>query len=245
MINSDKIIKEFKRIQSLGFIKSNRLHNTGIGKTFEDYLGVIENNKKDPDFEDFEIKSQRAIATSYISLFTKSPTFPKGATRLLKESYGKPDALFPNLKVLHTSIFSDKFNNCNSLCRFKITANISLRKIILEAKHLTTDEILSNEIYWDFNDIKGEKLKNTFVIWAKKHKIDNDEYFHYTKAHIYYDFSFDKLILGINNGNIMVDIRYGAYKSGEKAGKPHDHGCGFRVKKENLKDLFEHYIEVE
>jgi hypothetical protein len=28
-------------------------------------------------------------------------------------------------------------------------------------------------------------------------------------------------------------------------GKPHDHGSGFRVKRENLKDLFNVYEEVE
>lgn len=46
MLSKDKIIAEFKRIQSIGFIKSNRSHNTGIGKTFEDYLGVGENTTK-------------------------------------------------------------------------------------------------------------------------------------------------------------------------------------------------------
>lgn len=65
MIDKVKIIKEFNRIKDLGFIKSNRSHNTGIGKTFEDHLGVIENNDRLPDFAGFEVKSQRAL-TSFI-----------------------------------------------------------------------------------------------------------------------------------------------------------------------------------
>ena len=43
----------------------------------------------------------------------------------------------------------------------------------------------------------------------------------------------------------MFDIRIGSYKTGLKRGKPHDHGSGFRVKRDFLKELFEYYIEVE
>lgn len=36
----------------------------------------------------------------------------------------------------------------------------------------------------------------------------------------------------------MFDIRIGCYKSGEKAGAPHDHGSGFRIHKINIKKYF-------
>ena len=50
MENLEKIKLEFERIKNLGFIKSTRQNNRdgGIGNTFEDYLGVEENNLKDP-----------------------------------------------------------------------------------------------------------------------------------------------------------------------------------------------------
>ena len=60
-----------------------------------------------------------------------------------------------------------------------------------------------------------------------------------------YDFSFSKLIDGFKKGYIMFDFRMGAYKSGKSKGKPHDHGSGFRVKRGNLKDLFDTYIEID
>ena len=47
--NKQQIIERFKQIKALGFIKSNRKNNTGIGKTFEDYIGVLENNIDEPD----------------------------------------------------------------------------------------------------------------------------------------------------------------------------------------------------
>lgn len=43
----------------------------------------------------------------------------------------------------------------------------------------------------------------------------------------------------------MYDIRYGAYKSGKLKGKLHNHGSGFRVKKENFKDLYERFYVLD
>lgn len=246
MINSEKLISEFKRIKSLGFIKSNRIHNTGIGKTFEDYLGVAENNNKDPDFEGFEVKTQRNLAQSYITLFTKSPSHPKSANRFLKDNFGKPDSEHPDVKVLHTSIFGDRFNTFNNTFGFKITVNDAEEKLFLKIKDLNSDEIISDSIvYWNFKDVSAKKLDNTIFVWAERQFVNGDEYFHFTKAHIYYGFSFAKLIDGFKKGYIMFDIRMGSYKTGRMKGKPHDHGSGFRVKRENLKDLFEHYIEID
>ena len=245
MIDSEKIKQEFKRIQSLGFLKSNRTNNTGIGKTFEDYLGVRENNSKDPDFEGFEVKSQREKAF-YITLFTKNPTHPKGANRYLKDTFGKPDAQFPDLKVLHISIFGDRFNGYNGgQFGFKMLVKEDEQKLCLEIKDLTTGAMIDNEIYWDFDKIQGKKLKNTFIVWADTKRENGEEYFHFTRANIYYNFSFNKLVKGIKEGYVMFDIRIGSYKTGSKRGKPHDHGSGFRVKRDFLKELFEYYIEVE
>lgn len=44
-----KIKRELKILKELGWIKSNRKHNTGIGKTLEDHLGIRENNVALPD----------------------------------------------------------------------------------------------------------------------------------------------------------------------------------------------------
>lgn len=64
----DLMVERFHTIKNLGFVKSRRSNNTGIGKTFEDYIGVIENNLEEPDFAGFEIKSHRSMSQSYITL---------------------------------------------------------------------------------------------------------------------------------------------------------------------------------
>ena len=65
MENKDFIISKFKEVKSLEYVPSNRANNTGIGKTFEDYIGVVENNLDEPDLAGFEIKSHRGASCSY------------------------------------------------------------------------------------------------------------------------------------------------------------------------------------
>ena len=104
--NVDKIVNEFKRIKKKGFIPNNRPNNKdgGIGNTFEDHLGVKENNLKDADFIGFEVKSKRIFNESYLSLFSKSPSAPKGANRILKDKFGEErDLEFVGLKKLYAS----------------------------------------------------------------------------------------------------------------------------------------------
>lgn len=61
-----QIEKALKELSEKGWVKSNRTHNTGIGKTLEDYLGITENNIALPDFGVMELKSQRAGTISMI-----------------------------------------------------------------------------------------------------------------------------------------------------------------------------------
>ena len=49
MKNKEVIVRRFKAVKKLGFVKSRRRSNTGIGKTFEDLMGVSENNSPAPD----------------------------------------------------------------------------------------------------------------------------------------------------------------------------------------------------
>jgi hypothetical protein len=75
IINSFK--EDFEKVKKLGFVESHRFHNTGIGKTFEDLIGVVENNSESPDYMEFlELKSSRDYTKSMITLFTKSPNYP-------------------------------------------------------------------------------------------------------------------------------------------------------------------------
>lgn len=231
----------------MGYLKSRRTHNTGIGKTFEDYLGVDENNNKAPDFAGFEVKSKRAETSSYLTLFTKSPSQPPKVNTYLRDTYGESYEDNPNLKRLHTSIFSSKCNTYRGIYGFIIINDKVNKRVVIEVRNLQSNQV-DRSAYWTYEELDtclNTKLKALFFVYADSKIEKGEEYFHYTKAKIYLKSSLSKLLQLIDDGKLMVDIRIGSYKSGKNKGKPHDHGTGFRIKPVDLDSLYEEKIEIQ
>jgi hypothetical protein len=87
-------------------------------------------------------------------------------------------------------------------------------------------------------------LKNLFVVFAEEKVINEERYYHYLNAEIYLNFNFEKFLNSIENGVIMFDIRIGVHKTGSSYGRPHDHGSGFRIRKEKIIDLYDDFISL-
>jgi len=69
----------------------------------------------------------------------------------------------------------------------------------------------------------------------------------FEKCTLFHGVSLQKFLAQTNEGNIMFDIRIGAYKNINKPktyGKTHDHGSGFRIKREKLALLYDTVIEI-
>ena len=244
----DLIIERFLQVKNMGFVKSRRKSNTGIGKTFEDYVGVVENNLDEPDLFGYEIKSHREEAASYITLFTKSPNFPPHANSYLKDRFGKPYEDNAGLKKLHTSMFASKFNKFGENLSFRLV-NDKIRKIVkigvydAETKALIDD--CAGYTYDCLDKVLKKKLKDLFYVTADRKFIGNDEYFFFNKAEVYSNPSIGKFLDLLDRGLIMFDIRIGSYKSGRNIGKAHDHGSGFRILESNLRLLFSERIAID
>lgn len=249
MTNKNLIINKFKRVKNLGYVKSHRRNNTGIGKTFEDFIGVAENNLDQPDLAGFEIKAHRELAQSYVTLFTKSPSFPKGANSFLRDTFGIPYEENRNLKKLHTSMFADKLNSFAGKYAFRLINDRKKKCIFIAVYSLRTKKLIDcscGYLYEDLEVILKKKLKSLFYVSAqtKKDKKEN-EYFFFDKADIYEQPSFVKFINLIDKGIIMFDIRIGSYQSGPNAGKAHDHGSGFRIREQDFHKLYSIHEKVE
>lgn len=243
--NLSLFIEDFKKVRDLGFIPSRRSSSTGIGKTFEDFIGVAENNITEPDLHGFEIKSQRNLSSSYVTLFTKSPTMPKGANSYLRESYGSQDIKYPDIKVLHTSIFHGRFNTHSAGANFSLEIDYQEQRLYILIE--TIDGKIDRSVYYSFDALRQaiKKIENLAFVRADTKKLGDIEHFHFTKATIFYDFiSFEKFLESIELGLIMYDVRIGAYKTGRNRGKTHDHGSGFRIKRENMGLLYNKHVEV-
>ncbi len=239
-----KILAGFKRdfslVKSKGFIESHRTHNTGIGKTFEDAIGIVENNSSLADYQGIlEIKSKRDLSKSMLTLFTKKPSNPKGANSYLRETYGHPNK--NNMKILHTTISAKKFNTFFSKIGFKLEVDEKAEKIFILVKNLKTNKVIDNSIYYTFADLKSiieTKCENIAFINADTRVKSGKEFFYFKEATLLKDLTFKKFIQFVKDGLIVYDIRIGVYGTDSCKGKTHDHGSGFRVLKNNIPKVF-------
>ncbi len=226
----------------MGFVRSNRAHNTGIGKTFEDLIGVHENNFQLVDYMNFlELKSQRDYTMSMLTLFTKSPDFPRNANTHLRDTYGVPDEENPRVKKLHTTASGARFNSVYDRFGLKLECNNAENKLFLRFKHLNDEAVLPDRIYYDYATLRfivEQKCQNIAYINAESRVVNGHEEFKYNNAVLLTGLSFEKFIDGVNQGLILYDIRIGSYKSGRNFGKIHDHGSGFRIKKADIQNVF-------
>ena len=178
MENRELIIAKFKEIKAQEFIESTRKHNTGIGKTFEDYIGVEENNHDEADFAGYEIKAHREESQSYVTLFTKSPTIPKrGANAYLKDNYGVPYEDNPNMKCLHTSMFTSRCNTYKNLYSFKLLNDRDKQMLKICIYDVKERKLLDDSVgynYADIDKILHKKLKSLFYVNAER-KYEKEE----------------------------------------------------------------------
>ncbi len=231
----DEFIVEYKNICNMGWIKTHRSGPTGIGKTLEDLLGIVENNIDGPDFGDYELKSCRLDAASMLTMFTKTPQ-PRGAANKLRLTFGySSDAYENDEKVLHSTLSAKRFVPIADTGR-------SLRIACDSAKISIIAEDGKEYGYWTREVLKKafeKKYKNKFVYAKAKAKgTGNQEEFHFVEAYEVSGFNYEALAKLLEEGKIYVDLRIGQYHKGKQKGKTHDHGTGFRIKESDQPLLF-------
>lgn len=220
------MLDTIKKLKKLGYVKTHRAGNTGIGKTLEDLLGIKENNIPGPNGKMIELKSARKSATSMLTLFTKSP-LPAKANSVLVNSVGykaKSDR-----KELHTTLNARNYN--------KLKGKVGLKIGVKKNKIVILDSKGREYGYWDKNALQSSferKLpKIVYVKAESKGKGENEEFW-YNEAWLLSSFSFINFVKLLKEGIILVDIRIGQYANG----KAHDHGTGFRVNPKKLEFCF-------
>jgi hypothetical protein len=239
---------EFKKLRELGFIDSKRFHDTGIGKTAEDMLGIFENNDKSADYKGLiELKSARALSDAMVTLFTKSPD-PKGINNVIRNTFGYLDGEFKDAKILHTTFSADKFNTCKGKYGFLLEIDNINKKIFIRVKDLETNS-LDNSVtaYYPFDKLKDiieHKCRYIIFIEADHKKENGKELFKFNSAILLSGLTFDKFLDYIRQGIIKYDFRLGVYRKTKNIkliGKHHDHGSGFRILKGDLDKVFIKY----
>jgi hypothetical protein len=234
MTGYNELIKNLKRINEMGWIRTHRAGNTGIGKTLEDLLGITENNIPGPNAAMIELKSARKNASSMLTLFTKSPLPPR-ANSILLQKFGYASIKGKGTKRLETTVNAIDFNNIRGKPGFKISIKEDRVNLIT-----TNDEIVG---YWDKETLKSSferKLPKLLYVKADARGNGRNEEFWFNEAWLLSGFDFNNFVQLLKDGVVLVDIRIGQYPDG----RTHDHGTGFRVFPDKLDLCFSHRKKI-
>lgn len=223
-----KTLKEkLRQIKKIGFVKTHRRGDTGIGKTLEDLLGIKENNIPLPDIgEVAELKSYRKNTKSMMTLFTLEP-LPKGGDRdrLLLDNFGYSKRDNQRSKELHSTLSCKRYNNQN------LKLSVEKDKIRVKGKGKRLN------IFWDMESLRNkfdEKLPALVYVLADTKIVNGVEYFHFNEAYLLEDFDFELFKKRVRADDIVVDFRM-YYRPN---GSVRNHGTAFRVKINKLDDCF-------
>ncbi len=236
MINTiEDFIREYKKIQEMGWISTHRAGNTGIGKTLEDLLGIAENNYQEPDFGEYELKASRLNSNSMLTLFTKSP-LPKGSNTALRLAFGYSSSAYDNdEKVLHTTLNAldyVKVANTGHSLKVDYVVGKPSDQIIIESENGHFDA------YWIVEELRSsfEKKYPNKLVYVKAESRGNgeNEEFWFKQAYICDGFSYNGFLKLLQRGLIYVDLRIGQYPDG----RTHDHGTAFRIREADQDALF-------
>ena len=228
------ILKKLKEIKKMGYVKTHRVGNTGIGKTLEDLLGIKENNIPGPNARMIELKSARKNVSSMLTLFTKSPLPPK-ANSVLLERFGYESKRGNNKKELHTTVSAKEFNTLKGKSGFKIVIEKDRINLVTAANKVVG--------YWSKETLKNSferKMPKLLYVKADSRGSGPDEEFWFNEAWLLSGFDFKNFVRLLRKGTILVDIRIGQYPDG----RVHDHGTGFRVLPVKLDLCFEHREKI-
>lgn len=233
MESIEEVKQKLREIGTMGYIPTRRPHDTGVGKTLEDFLGIKENNLKLPDIGEIELKAKRLDSGSMLTLATKAPK-PRGTNRILFENYKYPDT--EGFYNLHSTVYGSRYNPQG----FKIT--VKEDRLILENKR-------NIQAYWPisiFDDDLKSKSDKILVVFAetKGERKTKDERFHYIEAYLLSGLNEKKFREAIKADKLKIDIRIGLFRSGARKGKYHDHGTGLRISKTHFLELYDTYEKL-
>ena len=241
-MNKLLLMESFNFVKDQGWIKSLRRGHTGIGYTFEQYCGVVENSLAFPDFYNIEIKTHRKYSNSMICLFSYDP---KGNNsyeiKHIYDCYGYPSIKNQHKKVFYISLF------CNQVKRICNGYTFSLEVDRLEKKlyllvHDEYGRLVEKSSFWYFHTLEQKlynKLEYLAFIVADRKFIDDWEYFKYESIEFYKLKGFDFFLDLLESGKILISFNVGPNKKLSHPWQVDNHGTSFCINAKDLVLLYE------
>lgn len=218
----------FARIRGLGFVRTLRRGPTGVGHTFEQLLGLVENNIALADLGFADLKAHRAGSSSMVTLFSAD----RGAWRI-----NPLDAV----RRFGTRGTHGRMSLLVTLSRTPNEAGLFLQidDETISARH-TSGQVLAE---WQVSYL-AERFRAKFpalllISATSEMRAGGIEWFHFNRAQLLMETSPERIREALLNGNIVVDLR--VY---EREARARNHGTGFRAREDRLPLLFRNVVEL-
>jgi len=259
LFTKEELIQAMREIFEQGWygsVKETRdTRNDGaVGNTLETLLGIKENNLPIPNARDWELKGQRSHTKSLVTLkhIEPSPTGAKFVPNLLLPHYGwkhkGAGKKYPDTEMsFRSTTGATEYTNRG----FRIVVNREQGKLqfIFDPTRAKRTDVkiaswlklveqriglgpLNPEPYWGLEDLRyqiGSKIKNCFYVIADSEVRNKKEHFLYKALYILSGFSFEKFLMCIEEGAVLVDF---------DARTGHNHGTKFRIRQGHWTDLY-------
>lgn len=222
-----EVQRKLIELKEMGYVPSLRKGPTGIGYTFEQYLGLDETNLQIPDLGGrIELKATRRNSGSLITLFT----FNRGVWRVKQKEviqkygyYSERD----NREALYCSIYPYQPHPSG------LQLVVDRHGNALKLKH-GEEELAVWSIYRLVGALLYKLGKILFVIADSRIGENNKEEFYFNEAYLLEEPSEEGFIQAFENSKVCLDIRMHIKENGTVR----NHGTGFRMKENELYMLF-------
>ena len=223
-MNFKEFVLQYKRIKARGFIKSQRKGDGAAGNTFEDELGLQENNIAAPDIEGNELKVKRKGASGLQTLFNKEGEWIIKQIDFLKR-YGW-----------------EHNNHKGELTgQSTITKTPNKRGFYYESDdyylYVKVNDVTI--VRWDWDELVkrfDKKFPNCIKILVETIKDKGTEYFHYDEAYLFRGTTKEKFRELVEDDLISIDFRL--YTQYNKNKGIRNRGTAFRIKHKDMDKLF-------
>ena len=229
----EELIERLRAIAALGWVRTIRAGDTGVGMTLEYLLGLPANAKKDPDYKGIELKAKRAgtRTAGRRTLFAKTPAWEPGGRVALLDGHGSFDA--------------------NG--RFSIYQSIYAHRENKEGWRLSYDPIEerlwvlrhgSKVVSWSRAVLARSletKHRETVFVYAETRGKGADEEFHFTRAIHATGADIERLLRVFEDGQGCQDFAMHRRANGSVR----DHGFLFRVDDAALPGVFRDVQSVD
>jgi len=228
-------LPKFDALSAKGFVPTLRRGSTGIGYTLETMLGIEENNSPGGDFMGMELKAFRdddltMDDSEKMNLFLKEPKWIDGlksADRV--RNYGYVDD--NGRTALYSTVTIDQSSHKFA---FEVEDDATKVWLLFDGQRIAfwSREILAKRL--------KEKHTETVFVSAHTRGKGSSEEFHYYGVTWVREPSVDAFIRLLKEGDVMLELRMHL----KETGSVRNHGSCFRIKQNQIKNLFRFSTQV-